>query len=116
MENIEALRKEVYNLNKTIDEQKKLIEEKDMTIETLDRELVKCKTEYELLDRRNKELRQEIASFNKVVEDVKAIMESKDNYIKSLEEEKKRLTMLNIGFLVTILILIALFIIFTVKG
>lgn len=115
MESVELLKKELFNLNKTIDEQKKLLEEKEQTISILDKELTKCKTEYELLEKRNKELKDEIDSFNKVIEDVKALIESKDNYIKSLEEEKKRLTILNIGFLISILILIASFIIFSIK-
>ncbi|MGC8588729.1 MAG: hypothetical protein ACP5LI_06875 [Hydrogenobaculum sp.] len=107
---------ELVKLRQTLEEQKKVIEEKDKTIETLDRELVKCKTEYELLEKRNKEIRQELDNILKIVEDVKAMIESKDQYIKSLEEEKKRLTMLNIGLFIATLILIAIVIIFSLKS
>ncbi|MGC9287124.1 MAG: hypothetical protein ACP5E7_06195 [Hydrogenobaculum sp.] len=107
---------ELVKLRQTLEEQKKAIEEKDKTIETLDRELVKCKTEYELLEKRNKEIRQELDNILKIVEDVKAMIESKDQYIKSLEEEKKRLTMLNIGLFIATLVLIAIVIVFSLKS
>lgn len=115
MDITESIKLELMNANKTIGEQAKLIEEKDKTIENLNRELIKCKTEYELLENRNKELKQELASINKIIEDVKAVIESKDTYIKSLEKEKKQLTWLNIGLVIAILILIALFIVFSFK-
>jgi hypothetical protein len=107
---------ELVKLRQTLEEQKKVIEEKDKSIETLDRELIKCKTEYELLEKRNKEIRQELDNIIKIVEDVKAMIESKDQYIKSLEEEKKRLTMLNIGLFIATLILIAIVIVFSLKS
>ncbi|WP_459892773.1 hypothetical protein [Hydrogenobaculum acidophilum] len=107
---------ELIKLRQIVEEQKKTIEQKDQNIETLDRELVKCKTEYELLEKRNKEIRQELDNIMKIVEDVKAMIESKDQYIKTLEEEKKRLTMLNIGLFIAALILIAIVIVFSLKS
>ncbi len=107
---------ELVKLRQTLEEQKKVIEQKDQTIDTLDRELVKCKTEYELLEKRNKEIRQELDNILKIVEDVKAMIESKDRYIKTLEEERKRLTMLNIGLFIATLILIAIVIVFSLKS
>ena len=116
MDNTPKISAELMKLTQTIEEQKKIIEEKDKTIETLDRELVKCKTEYELLEKRNKEIKQELDNIMKIVEDIKALIESKDQYIKSLEEEKKRLTMLNVGLFIATLILIAIVIVFSLRS
>ncbi|ACG57005.1 hypothetical protein HY04AAS1_0315 [Hydrogenobaculum sp. Y04AAS1] len=116
MDNTPKINAELAKLTQTIEEQKKIIEGKDKTIETLNRELVKCKTEYELLEKRYKETKQELDNILKIVEDVKALIKSKDQYIKSLEEEKKGLTILNIGFFIAVLILIAIFIVFSLKS
>jgi len=116
MDSIQSINTELTNLRLKVEEQKKIIEEKDKAIETLDRELVKCKTEYELLEKRNKEIKQELDNIIKIVEDVKALIESKDQYIKSLEEEKKRLTMLNVGLFIATLILIAIVIVFSLRS
>ncbi len=116
MDNISNLSKELMDLRSAVEEQKKDIEQKQKTIETLDRELVKCKTEYELLEKRNKEIKAELDNILKIVDDVKALIESKDQYINSLEESRKRLTYLNIGFMMGILVLIAIVIILTLKS
>ena len=43
MDSIQSINTELTNLRLKVEEQKKIIEEKDKPIETLDRELVKCK-------------------------------------------------------------------------